>query len=409
MSFKEVEAKFGVTPDKVVDVLGLIGDTSDNVPGVPGIGEKTAIPLVQKYGSIEEIYRNLDAIPQKGVKTKLESNKDLAFLSKTLVTIDTKVPLSVDFHSLRAGKQDTEKLARMFEALEFKSLVNRLREQTGEVVPPQRPTEEAPPTDDVQLSDIKTDQHTYTLITSEKELKALAAKLVKSKEFVFDTETTSKDALNAELVGISVSMKPREAWYIPVAPGESSSSSDLFGHGKALPQNSGLPAQSVCSNLQPALEHTKSRKIGHNIKYDILVLSRYGINVQGELADTMVASYILRADARHNMDDAAKEYLQYKTVSYTDLTGEGKQQKPLREVALHDLSDYSCEDADITYRLFETMRPKLDEFGMLHLCEQVEFPLVAVLARMEQAGVAIDTDFLLGMSKDLDRQLTALT
>jgi DNA polymerase-1 len=407
LSFEEVKDKFGVTPDKVIDVLGLIGDTSDNVPGVPGVGEKTAIPLIQQYGSIEEVYRNIDKIPQKGLKAKLEANKGLAELSKKLVTIDTNVPLKLDFHTLRAGMPDTEKLIRLFERLEFKSLVTRLKESAGEAPAPQ-PEEEpiAPPEE--HLIDIRSDKHSYTLVTEEKELKELCSRLAKAKEFVFDTETTSTDALKAELVGISVSMKPREAFYVSIAPGSPRGGHGLFEEDGAHSSHGGVDAKRACTLLKPILENSRTTKIGHNIKYDILVLSRYEIEVGGPLVDTMVASYILRADARHNMDDAAKEYLQYKTVSYTDLTGSGKDQKQIREVGLPSLSDYSCEDADITFRLYETMKSKLEKLGMYHLCEELEFPLVAVLARMEQAGVAIDVEFLREMSKNLEGQLASL-
>lgn len=213
ISFKEVSDKFGVTPDRVIDVLGLIGDTSDNVPGVPGVGEKTAIPLIQQYGSIEEVYKNIDKIPQKGLKTKLETNKELAFLSKKLVTIDTNVPIKIDFHSLRAGAQDTEKLARLFESLEFKSLLSKLLEGTGQSEMAATPSQVPLPPPEGHLTDINTDKHAYTLVTREKELDKLCSKLAKAKEFVFDTETTSTDALHAELVGISISLKPKEAWY----------------------------------------------------------------------------------------------------------------------------------------------------------------------------------------------------
>ncbi|HEY6952225.1 MAG TPA: DNA polymerase I, partial [Bacteroidota bacterium] len=409
ISFKEVKDKFGVTPDKVIDVLGLIGDTSDNVPGVPGIGEKTAIPLVQQYGSIEEIYRNIDTIPQKGVKAKLASNKELAFLSKKLVTIDTNVPIKIDFHTLRAGKQDTEKLARLFESLDFKSLLARLREGAETPHPAPEQSESSIPAPEEQLASITSDHHVYKLITTEKELKELCSKLAKAKEFVFDTETTSTDALNAELVGVSLSLKPREAFYVSVSSDERKQKTDLFDHKDSAPTSAGIAVKKVCSLLRPLFESEKSRKIGHNIKYDALVLSRYGIEVGGPMVDTMVASYILRADARHNMDDAAKDYLKYRTVSYTDLTGSGKEQKQIRDVDLQALSDYSCEDADITFRLYETMKAKLEELGMYGLCEELEFPLVGVLTRMERTGVRIDVAFLNEMSKDLDGQLTTLT
>jgi DNA polymerase-1 len=409
VSFKEVKDKFGVTPDKVVDVLGLIGDTSDNVPGVPGVGEKTAIPLIQKYGSIEEVYKNLDKIPQAGLRAKLEKNKDLAFLSKKLVTIDTATPVAVDFHTLRVGKQDTERLATLFQRLEFKSLLSRLGETSDKQSKEPEPSAESPTLPEEDLADITSIQHTYTLITTEMELRELTSTLSKKKEFVFDTETTSTDALAAELVGISLSERPGEAYYISIAPGDSDKSDGLFAHGSVPSRLPGLDAKIACSLLRPILENPKTLKIGHNIKYDTLVLSRYGIDVNGPLADTMVASYVLRSDSRHNMDDAAKGYLKYRTVSYSDLTGSGKAQKKIREVDLHALSDYSCEDADVTLRLFEVMKSRLRELQMYSLCEEVEFPLVAVLARMEKAGVAIDTDFLKLMSKDLEKQLDALT
>ncbi len=408
VSFKEVKDKFGVTPDRVIDVLGLIGDTSDNVPGVPGVGEKTAIPLIQQYGSIETVYQNIDKIPQKGLKAKLESGRDLAALSKKLVTIDTNVPIKIDFHTLRAGTADTEKLVRLFERLEFKSLVNRLRDSAGVQPVPAAATEESSPPPEEPLSDITNDKHTYKLITTERELRDLCARIAKAKEFVFDTETTSTDALKAELVGISLSATPREAFYVSVKPERSSSEKGLFDTHDSAKSLQGVDTEVAVNLLKPILESAKSRKIGHNIKYDKLVLSRYGIEVDGPLADTMIASYILRADARHNMDDAAKEYLQYKTVSYTDLTGSGKEQKHIRDVDLKALADYSCEDADITYRLFETMKEKLEKLGMYHLCEELEFPLVAVLARMERNGVAIDLEFLREMSKDLEGQLSSL-
>ncbi len=408
VSFKEVKDKFGVTPDKVVDVLGLIGDTSDNVPGVPGVGEKTAIPLIQQYGSIEDVYGNIDKIPQKGLKAKLETNKELAFLSKKLVTIDTDVPIKVDFHTLRAGAADTDKLVRLFENLEFKSLASKLRETASPAATVAAEEEQTPPPPEEHLSDITTDKHTYTLVTDEKQLKDLSSRLTKAGEFVFDTETTSTDALQAELVGISFSTKPHEAWYVAISSESSGSESGLFAGKATARRPDGVDIHRALEILKPILENPKTTKIGHNIKYDMLVLSRHNVEVNGPLIDTMVASYILRADARHNMDDAAKEYLQYKTVSYTDLTGSGKEQQHIRDVELRALADYSCEDADITFRLYELMRSRLEKLGMYHLCEELEFTLVAVLERMERVGVAIDLNFLREMSKDLERQLKSL-
>ncbi len=403
-----VRQKFGVTPDKVIDVLGLIGDASDNIPGVPGVGEKTAIPLIQKYGSIEEVYRRLDEIPQKGLRAKLESNKELAFLSKRLVTIDINVPLPINFHSLKAEQRNTAKLREIFEALEFRSLLGKLQIENQDA-PAQVDTdiEFIPPE---ALSNITCDHHTYQLVTTEHEFAKLCNNLKSASEFVFDTETTSTDALNAELVGISFAIKPHEAFYVAVLGKENQDQRGLFAHGSARSNVSiGLPLELVCAKLKPILEDPQIKKIGHNIKYDILVLSQFGIDVEGTLFDSMVASYIIRADGQHNMDSVAAEYLQYKTISFTDLVGIGKEQKHIRAVSLQSLSDYSCEDSDITFRLYETFHRKLNELGMNKLCEEVEFPLVSVLARMEHAGIAIDVDHLAEMSKELEQQLENLT
>ena len=403
-----VRQKFGVTPDKVIDVLGLIGDASDNIPGVPGVGEKTAIPLIQKYGSIEEVYRHLDEIPQKGLRAKLESNKELAFLSKQLVTIDINVPLSINFHSLKAEQRNTSKLMELFEALEFRSLLSKLQMETPEASKSADPDIEFTPPE--PLSDITKDKHSYRLITTEKEFTSLCDRLKSAQEFVFDTETTSTDSLNAELVGISFAFKPHEAFYIAITGKKTQGQGGLFGNTADEPNSSiGLPPEFICNKLKPILEDSHIKKIGHNIKYDILVLSNYGINVDGALFDSMIASYMVRADGKHNMDDVAAEYLKYKTVSFSDLVGTGKEQKHIRDVSLQTLSDYSCEDSDITFRLYETFQKKLLELGMTNLCEEVEFPLVSVLARMERAGVSIDVDHLSEMSKELEKQLEKLT
>jgi DNA polymerase-1 len=404
-----VRNKFGVTPDHVIDVLGLTGDASDNIPGVPGIGEKTAIPLVQKYGTIEGIYEHLDEILQKGVRAKLENNRELAFLSKKLVTIDTHVPLQITYHGLHAAPRNVERLSELFERLEFRSLRAKLQTEPQK---PQPAAEESvieftPP---APLNDISTTKHKYVLIDSELDFQNLVQKLSKSKAFVFDTETTSTDALNADLVGISFALKIHEAWYIAVEPEHEPEARDLFGTVSAgRVKGKGLPAGFVCSALKPLFENSRILKIGHNIKYDALVLSRYGIAVEGIPFDTMIASYVLRADGRHSMDSLAEEYLQYKTVTYTDLTGSGKEQKDLRDIPAEKVSDYSCEDADITLQLYEVLGRKLEEQSLRKLCEEIEFPLTPVLTRMEKHGVCIDVDYLNGMSKELERQLDVLT
>ncbi len=406
VDLKGVLKKFGVPPNLVIDVLGLMGDSSDNVPGVPGIGEKTAIPLVQQFGSIEDIYRSIEQIPQKGVKQKLAANEDLARLSKRLVTIHTEVPLNLDFHTMKAGGQDNVALLRLFEMLDFKALARRLREGGAKAQPP----EDAPSLPAAEdLTDITKDQHTYTLITNQTQLLALCTKLRQSKEFVVDTETTSTNELHTQLVGISISLKPREAFFISVSS-ETREQTDLFGNPVNTPRlDAGLDANLVCAQLKPFLENPSVRKIGHNLKFDFLVLSQYGISFEGPLFDTMIASYALRADGRHGLDDVAREYLHYKTITFEDLTGSGKNQKDIREVTVQSLSNYSCEDSDISFRLYKLFNPMLEKENMSRLCEDIEFPLVAVLTRMEQAGVGVDVQFLGEMSKDLERQLGNLT
>lgn len=409
IDIKGVKEKFGVPPQFVIDVLGLTGDSSDNVPGVPGIGEKTAIPLVQKYGSVESIYEHLTDISQKGLRTKLELNKELAFLSKRLVTIDTNVPLDINFHQLRAQKQDTVKLTELFRQLEFRSFLARLRTSSDKESGSSTESSEEFGSSE-SLASIQTTEHRYTLVTDETHLKELCHLLSHSQEFVFDTETTSTDALQAELVGISFSIKPHEAFYAAVLPASDKPSKNLFSNSEQNEKDiQGFPPDVVCKYLKPILENPGIRKIGHNIKYDMLVLSNYGTHVEGVSFDTMIASYILRADGQHNLDSLASEYLKYKTISYTDLTGSGKEQKPLREIPVTRVSDYSCEDSDITFQLYQILGARLDELGVRKLCEEVEFPLTSVLARMEALGIAIDTSYLGEMSKELEKQLELLT
>lgn len=447
---KNVKEKFGVSPDKVVDVLGLTGDKSDNVPGVPGIGEKTAIPLVQKYGSIENILKNVEKIPQQGVQSKLKEHADKARLSKELVTIDTNVPLKVSVRQLKAAPKDTKKLVRLFSELEFKSLLRKLSEVSARFDPESTPGVSDDTSFDVEkleLIDITHDEHQYHLVTTEKEFEALVKKLQKAKRFVFDTETTSTDALQAELVGLSFAIHPREAWYVPIAESrlrlpagqagitdveekEDSKDhlTDLFSNSKTQITNLkpqtlrpdeyrdqgeaiGLPTKgvsqkgfsldSVLNALSPIFANPSIEKIGQNIKYDMLVLASHGIRVEGKKFDTMVANYVLRPDGQHNLDALAAEHLQYKMIAYDELVGK----LDIRVVPFEKIADYSAQDADITVRLFETLKEKLKRQGMVRLCEDIEFPLIDVLADMELTGVKLDTDVLTDMSKELERML----
>ncbi|MBI5216429.1 MAG: DNA polymerase I [Ignavibacteriae bacterium] len=421
-----VMQKFGVEPEKVIEVLGLIGDSSDNVPGVPGIGEKTAIPLIREYGTIENLLENVEKISAKGVREKLKNNRELALLSKRLVTIETKVPIEASIKDLKTQPHDNQKLIKLLSGLEFKSLLRKLSNLSIQV-------QEDVSFDVAELEQatIETDEHVHHIIKTEKELAQLLSVLSKSKLFVFDTETTSTDALKAELVGMSFSVKAREAYYVPVQlqvkseklqvdnvgfglfeQSENQSKISPAAGGQDNPQSvitEGLPADLVLNKLSPIFQNPKIKKVGQNIKYDVLVLASHGVNVEGIEFDTMVANYVLRPDGQHNMDDMATEHLRYKTISYDDLVGTGKDRKELWEIESEKVATYSAEDADITFRLYETLQQKLEKQNLLQLCEEVEFPLVPVLTDMELAGVKLDTQFLSDLSKELERMLENLT
>jgi DNA polymerase I len=418
---KGVMEKFGVTPDRVIDVLALMGDKTDNVPGVPGIGEKTAIPLVQKFGAVESIYEALEQIPQKGVREKLTRNKDLALLSKHLVTIDIAVPLTLDFHSLQAKHPDLPVLMRLFDEFEFKSLSDRAMRIWGQeegTQPPARTqvSASAEGSGDSAVSppsNISTGNHAYHCVVKLQELEQLCKKLAKAEVLAFDTETTSTNALQAQLVGCSFSISPAEAWYVPLKVDETHEAGGLFSDNTgsenvANNTSNALDSAVVLKQLKPILEDPSIAKIGQNAKYDMLVLRRHGIDVKGLSFDTMVAGYILRADAQHNLDALALEAFNYTMVSYDDLVGTGKNRKLITQVPLERLADYAAEDADFTLRLFHHQRARLKEQNLDRLCSHIEFPLIEVLCDMEYDGVRVDMDKLQGMSKEIDRMLTTI-
>jgi DNA polymerase-1 len=436
---KGVLEKFGVAPEFVIDMLGLIGDKSDNVPGVPGVGEKTATPLIQQYKTIENLYKNIDNIAQKGLKDKLILHQDKAILSKELVTIDCDVPIDVDIHHLEAKPFDREKLIQLFTELEFKALLKKVSSivaplnDVAEIVLPKS-----------ELTDIKSDEHNYHLVDNEKDFLKLVKTLAKSEEFVFDTETTSTNPLQAELVGLSFSLKSKEAWYVPVKSereaksferreecGEqatkSGEQSDLFSSQIVAESNishprqvellttshisdqMGLPISFVLKSLSPIFSDPKIKKIGQNIKYDMLVLASYGVHIQGEMFDTMVANYILRPDGQHNLDSLAKEHLNYKMISFDELTGTGKERKDIRDIHPETVGEYSNEDADFTQRLYEHLKEKINQQKLNQLAENIEFPLIPVLVQMELTGVMLDINFLADLSQELENTLGNLT
>ncbi|HLF13889.1 MAG TPA: DNA polymerase I [Bacteroidota bacterium] len=421
---KAVAAKFGVRPALVTEVLAIVGDKSDNVPGVRGIGDKTAIPLVQEYETLENLYRNLEHIPQKGVRQKLAEGEASAYLSRKLVTIDTSAPVSEAIDDLVARPPDVPKLRQLFAELEFRALLKKFEQEgpggsvrtgagagqapAGPFPAPGGPGESA--VAPVALGDITTVPHRYVTLTKIKNLREVAAKLRKAKLLAVDTETTSTDALRAELVGISLATDPGNAWYVPVLDDRAHIGPPGPEQGGMVrhPERPGLPWSTVSGILGPVLADPGVKKAGQNIKYDMLVLGAHGVEMAGIQFDTMVASYILRPDGAHNMDALASEHLRYRTITYDDLTGTGRNRKDIRDVEPERVAEYAAEDADVTLRLCRAIGEKLDP-GMTAICHDIEFPLIEVLARMEMNGVALDTAYLADLSKELERNLDNLT
>jgi len=366
-----VEGKFGVPPEKVTEVLALMGDTSDNVPGIPGIGEKTALELIKEFGNLEKILKNADKVKRKNVQKSLREHADLARLSKRLVTIDTNVPFELDLPHLQRKDFDLPRLKQLFKELEFTKLLQEISTLDKE------------------------EKVNYQIVKSKSELKKLVSELREVGEFALDTETTDLNPINAELVGISFSYKEKEAFYVSVGHTDRKSNLDL-----------GL----VIENLKGLLEDESIRKVGHNLKYDLEVLRRYGIELKGIYFDTMVASYLLNPSFRqHNLNYLTLEHLDHKMIPISDLIGSGKKQKNFAQVPVDDACNYSCEDVDFTLRLKEIFSPKLSLLSLEKLFFEVELPLIEVLAEMEMNGVSIDVSHLKKLSKQMEKQLEELT
>ncbi|MBN1916688.1 MAG: DNA polymerase I [Verrucomicrobia bacterium] len=361
----EVVERFGVPPDKVTDVLGLAGDTSDNVPGVPGIGEKTATALVQQFGGLEEVLAHPGEVSGAKRQENLRASADLARLSKELVTIRTDVPIELDLDKAKLGAPDAERLSRLYARLEFHQLRDELVERTD--------------TTDVD----------YRLVNDTEALAALVKALEGVEELAVDVETTSTDAFRAELVGISLAFAPKQAFYVPL--------------------NGALEPRAVLDALRPVLSDPARRLVGQNIKYDMEVLAGAGIELGRVAFDTMVAAYLVNpARGRYKLDDLAIEHLGIKKIPIEDLIGSGKNQRSMADVPLEEVARYSCEDADTTLRLKGLLEPHLREAALLELFDEIEMPLVGVLAAMEARGVAVDTALLGAMSAEFQKRLDAL-
>jgi DNA polymerase-1 len=367
----EVVERFGVGPDRVIDILGLAGDSSDNIPGVPGVGEKTAIKLIQEFGSLDAVLERADEVKGK-TGENLKMFADQARLSRRLATIDCRVPIAYDMVDFVTEPPDTSVLSDLFKRFGFTSLMKELTSR----------------------STLSTEN--YRTIFTEAEFDRLLRELAAAEAFAIDLETTSLNPQEAEIVGISLSLREHEAYYIPVGH-----------HYLGAPEQ--LPRVLVLEGLRPLLEDAGTRKIGQNIKYDYQVLRTAGISLQGVWCDTMLAAYLLNPGrTSQGLDALAVEYLDHKMISYDEVAGKGKDQKRFDEIEVATASRYSCEDADATFMLYRLLLPKLADNGMERLFFDLEMPLVTIIAEMELAGVQLDLPFLAELSAGLGYQLAAL-
>ncbi|MED5558086.1 MAG: DNA polymerase I, partial [Pseudomonadota bacterium] len=398
-----VEEKFGLPPALIIDFLALMGDKVDNIPGVPGVGEKTAIGLLQGMGGgLDTIYGDLERVTTlgfRGAKTlpkKLEEHREQAFLSYQLATIKTDCDLPVGLDDLDIAHPDREALVELYKQMEFKLWLAELLEGNDEGVDDVAGGEPVSETTDSATETAPTERHDH-VITEQAELEAWLERLNKAERFCFDLETTSLNYMDAEIVGIGVSLEAGEAAYIPVAH-------DYLD----APQQ--LDRKAVLAALKPLLEDPAKTKIGQNLKYDISVLANYDISVVGPFADTMLASYVLNSTAtRHDMDSLALKYLGEKTISFEEIAGKGAKQLTFNQIALEQAAPYACEDVDITLRLQDTLRPQVEREGRLaEVLDHLELPLISVLSRIERNGVAVDAERLYEQSQQLEQRIREL-
>lgn len=387
----EVLEKYSLShPTQVVDLLGLMGDTADNIPGCPGVGEKTAIKLITQFGSIENLLASTDQL--KGAqKKKVEENVEQIRTSKLLATIKTDVPLDLNLDNLRLQQPNKEALRECFEDLEFRTFIRRFVDGKAEVqkTPKREPdlfdpdpsilgvksTEGSDLFSEAQNESLETRSHEYKLIDNVKDAEELCRKLLTFSIVSLDTETTSVDAIDAKLVGMSFAVEGNRAWYVAVS-------------------RETEEAQKMVEAFRPFFENETIEKVGQNLKYDLTVLSHYGIEVRGPLFDTMLAHYVVQPEQRHNMDYLAEVYLRYRTIPITDLIGTGRQQKNMADLDPSLIKDYACEDADITLALKAPLEAEMEANGVTDVFRNIEMPLMPVLVRIEQNGVRLDTEAL---------------
>ena len=380
-----IKEKYGIeSPKQVIDLLGLMGDSADNIPGCPGVGEKTAVKLITQFGSIDSLLHRTDEL-KGALKKKVEENKEQIEFSKFLATIKTDVPIELNLEELEVKEPDEKRIIEIFNELEFKTFTERFLNK-----PKQQQKKAsnqldlfaeftADGTGEIKngpSQSLKNVTHNYQLIDKEEDIQKLCDLFITKQIISFDTETTSTEAINAELVGLSFAFKEREAFYVPVPADRDE-------------------AQKIVNIFKPLYENEDILKIGQNMKYDIEVLRNYGIEVRGEMFDTMIAHYLIQPELRHNMDYMAEIYLDYQTIHIEELIGpKGRGQKNMRDLTPEQIYEYAAEDADITLQLKNKLEPELKRFGAEDLFYNIEMPLMPVLAEMEMNGVRIDTESL---------------
>lgn len=409
---EKVLNNYNFEPIYFIDYLALVGDQSDNVPGVKNVGDKTALPLIQKFHTIENIYEHINEVESDSTKNKLLNDKENAFISKELVTINNNVPIEINFDDMEFKNPNLNEIQKIFEELEFKNLWTRVKKIYGNNIDlsteqnkiNQSNKEKEKTNEDLSLQlEYKTiDEKNikYDLITKEEEAKNLANKLNQIDLFVFDTETNSLNILEASLVGVSFCIKEQEAYFIAINPfvKPDSTTNDLFTKN----YDARLSLEIFKKLFKPIFESDKIKKVCQNGKFDIGILRTNGIEVKNFYFDTMIASYALDPDQKHGMDDLAQKYLHYKPIALSELIGIKKDPGKILDVPINQLSQYSAEDSDITFQLYKVLSKEIEDNNLSKLCYEVEFPLVQVLEDMERTGIRIDTKMLNSLSKDLE-------
>ena len=395
---QEVCEKYGLqSPLQVIDYLALMGDAADNIPGCPGVGPKTATTLLQQFGSCEDIIAHSSEL-KGAVRKKIEEHVDEIKLSKVLTTIKTDVPLQYDFEQFKIEEPDKEALRQIFTELEFRSFLTKLDgpQKSSKSAPVElslfgsEPTEDKGNDSERLFSRLENLSYEYKLVDNETEAKELADFLLTNEIFSLDTETTSIEALDAKLVGLSFSTEDFRAWYVPVS-------------------RETEKAKKILEIFRPVYENPKILKVGQNLKYDLTVLANYGIHLSGPLFDTMLAHYLIQPELRHNMDYLAEIYLNYKTIHIEELIGpKGRGQKNMGDLEPKDIYKYACEDADVTLRLMKPLAEELRKNSLEEVFQNIEMPLMPVLARMERNGVVLDTETLKEVENDFTARLQTL-